>query len=162
MRKRFELQYSIGQKRIEDISIDLKCRDAFPKLILALKRLYTTPEYNEQVFSILEGKVLKGKAKTGRAGMDLWCIFVLAQARLCLNASYDRLHDLANNHSTFRQIMGIETDHSFKKVTIEYQNIIDNVALLDDITLKEINDHIIRMGHDVFKKKESGSIALKD
>lgn len=161
MRKRFELQYSIGQKRIEDLTIDIKCRDAFPKLILALKKLYTTPEYNEQLFSILETKVLKGKAKTGRTGMDLWCIFVLAQARLCLNASYDRLHDLANNHSTFRQIMGIETDHSFKKVTIEYQNIIDNVALLDDVTLKEINDLIISMGHDVFKKKDQEALHLK-
>jgi IS5 family transposase len=116
MRKRFELQYSIGQKRIEDTVIDLKCRDAFPKLLLALKELFINSEYNEQVFRVLEDKIQKGKAKTGRTGMELWQIFVLAQARLCLNASYDRLHDLANNHSTFRQIMGIETDYSFKKV----------------------------------------------
>ncbi len=30
--------------------------------------------------------------------MDLWSIFVLAQVRLCLNLSYDVLHDQANNH----------------------------------------------------------------
>ena len=93
MRKRFEPQYSIGQKRIEDVMIDLKCRDAFPKLIMALKHIYVTPEYNEKIFSILERGVLKGKSKTGRKGMDLWTLFVLAQARLCLNISYDRLHD---------------------------------------------------------------------
>lgn len=161
MRKRFEQQYFIGQKRIEDVTVDIKCRDAFPKLILSLKLLYTTHEYNEQLFSILEDKVFKGKAKTGRSGMDLWKIFVLAQARLCLNASYDRLHDLANNHSTFRQIMGIETDYSFKKITIEYQNIIDNVTLLDDATLKDINEIIVRMGHDVFKKKDQEALRLK-
>lgn len=161
MRKRFELQYSIGQKRIEDTVIDLKCRDAFPKLLLALKELFINSEYNEQVFRILEDKIQKGKAKTGRTGMELWQIFVLAQARLCLNASYDRLHDLANNHSTFRQIMGIETDYSFKKITIEYQNIIDNVNLLDAQTLKKINETIVKMGHHVFKKKETEALHLK-
>jgi transposase, IS5 family len=161
MRKRFELQYSIGQKRIEDVIIDPKCRDAFPKLISALKKLYTTPEYNEQLFSILEDKIMTGKAKTGRTGMDLWAIFVLAQARLCLNISYDRLHDLANNHGTFRQIMGIETDYSFKKITIDYQNIIDNVTLLDDVTLIKINDIIVKMGHEVFKKKDLEALRLK-
>jgi len=161
MRKRFELQYSIGQKRIEDVTVDQKSRDAFPKLIIALKKLYVTPEINDKVFSILEGKILKGKAKTGRTGMDLWTLFVLAQARLCLNISYDRLHDLANNHSTFRQIMGIETDYTVKKVTIAYQNIIDNVSLLDDVSMQKINDVIVAMGHEVFKKKETEALSLK-
>jgi len=161
MRKRFEQQYVIGQKRIEDVIVDLKCRDAFPKLVLALKKLYTTPEYNEQLFSILEDKIIKGKAKTGRTGMDLWVLFVLAQTRLCLNISYDRLHDLSNNHSTFRQVMGIETDYSFKKTTIEYQNIIDNVTLLDDATLVKINDLIVKMGHETFKKKDLEVLCLK-
>ena len=104
---------------------------------------------------------MKGKSKTGRPGMDLWTLFVLAQARLCLNISYDRLHDLANNHSTFRQIMGIETDYSIKKVTIEYQNIIDNVCLLEDSDLQKINDVIVDMGHEVFKKKETEASHLK-
>jgi hypothetical protein len=161
MRKRFEQQYFIGQKKIEDITVNPKCRDAFPKLIQALKKLFITPEYNEQLFSILEGKILDGKAKTGRTGMDLWQVFVLAEARLCLNASYDRLHDLANYHSNFRQILGIETDYTFKKITIEYQNIIDNVNLLDDATLLKINDIIVKMGHDVFKKKDMEALRLK-
>jgi IS5 family transposase len=161
MRKRFEQQYVIGQKRIEEVTVDIKCRDAFPKLILSLKKLYTTPEYNELLFCMLEDKIIKGKAKTGRPGMDLWMLFVLAQTRLCLNISYDRLHDLANNHSTFRQIMGIETDHTFKKIVIEYQNIIDNVILLDDATLLNINDIIVKMGHKVFKKKATEALHLK-
>jgi hypothetical protein len=93
--------------------------------------------------------------------MDLWTLFVLAQARLCLNISYDRLHDLANNHSTFRQIMGIETDYSIKRVSVEYQNIIDNVCLLDDTDLQKINEIIVGMGHEVFKKKETEPLHLK-
>lgn len=161
MRKRFEQQYTIGQKLIEDVEVNLKCRDAFPKLIIALKKLYVTPEYNERLFLILEEKILKGKSKTGRTGMDLWVLFVMAQARLCLNISYDRLQDLANNHGTFRQIMGIETDYGFAKKTFEYQNIIDNVTLLDDATLVKINDLIVEMGHETFKKKETEALNLK-
>lgn len=161
MRKRFEQQYAIGQKRIEDISVDLKCRDAFPKLVQALKKLYTTTEYNEQIFNVLEDKIVKGKKKTGRSGMDLWVLFVLAQTRLCLNISYDRLYHMANFDTLFRQIMGIETDHGFDKITIEYQNIIDNVSLLDDSTLLKINEIIVEMGHDTFKKKEMEALHLK-
>ena len=161
MRKRFEQQYVIGHKRIEDIIVDLKCRDAFPKLVLALKKLYTTPEYNEHIFNILEDKIVKGKKKTGRKGMDMWILFVLAQTRLCLNISYDRLYHMANYDTLFRQIMGIETDHLFDKITIEYQNIIDNVSLLDDSTLVKINEIIVKMGHETFKKKETEALCLK-
>lgn len=161
MRKRFEQQYVIGQKRIEDVIVDLKCRDAFPKLVLALKKLYTTPEYNEHIFNVLEDRIIKGKKKTGRTGMDLWILFVLAQTRLCLNISYDRLYHMANYDTLFRQIMGIETDHIFDKITIEYQNIIDNVSLLDDATLVKINEIIVKMGHETFKKKETEALRLK-
>jgi len=161
MRKRFEQQITIGQKRIEDIEVNLKCRDAFPKLVLALKKIFITPEYNEKVLDILDEKILKDKKKTGRTGMNLWTIFVLAQTRLCLNISYDRLHDMANNHTIFRQILGIETSHEYEKIELEYQRIIDNIDLLDDQTLIKINDVIIEMGHKVFKKKETEALHLK-
>ncbi len=52
MRKRFEQQYSIGQKRIEDTEINLKSRDALPKLIAALKELYTNKNCITSSYSI--------------------------------------------------------------------------------------------------------------
>lgn len=161
MRKKFEQQFSIGQKLIQDTEVNLKCRDAFPKLILALKKIYTIPEYNEKVFSILTDKIVKNKKHTGRNGMDLWQIFVFAQTRLCLNISYDRLHHMSNHDNLFRQILGVETDYGFKKIQFEYQNIIDNVNLLDDVTIQKINEIIIEMGHGVFKKKEMEALHLK-
>jgi len=161
MRKKFEPQYSIGQKRIEDTQVNLKCRDAFPKLILALKELFINEEYNQKLFSILESKILADKKVTGRKGMDLWIIFVLAQTRLCLNISYDRLYHMANYDILLRQIMGIATDYDFKKVEFEYQNIIDNIDLLDYDTLLKINDLIVEMGHGVFKKKGTEALHLK-
>ena len=34
-----------------------------------------------------------------------------------------------------------------------YQNIYDNISLLDDDLLKEINEIILKIGHELFKKK---------
>lgn len=164
MRKRFEQQLIIGQKPISEIHINPKYRSGLPKLILALKLIFITPEYNEKIFSILEKKLVDGKKKTGRPGMNLWILFVLAQTRLCMNTSYDELHRMANTDRMLREIMGVEFDsYSFnsKPIEFEYQNILDNVSLLDDSTVEELNKIILTMGHDVFKKKEAEPLRLK-
>jgi transposase, IS5 family len=161
MRKRFEQQLSLGVIPIGDVKIRLRSRDCVPSFLAALQYIFITPEYNEKIFSILEDKLIKGKKKTGRPGMDLWTIFVLAQFRLCLNISYDRLHELANEHKTLRQILGIEKGFGHEPVEIGYQNILDNVSLLDDATVKELNVIIVELGHDVFKKKRAAALHLK-
>ena len=143
----------MGQMPISQIEVNPKYRGAFPKLVLSLKRLYLTPEYNEQVFSTLEDKIVRGKKNTGRPGMDLWVLFVMAQTRLCLNTSYDELHRMANSDKMFREIMGIETGYGFERIEFEYQNILDNVSLLDDETVRKLNNVVVEMGHGVFKKK---------
>ncbi len=151
----------MGQIPISQIEVNPKYRSAFPKLVLSLKKLYLTPEYNEQIFRILEDKIVRGKKKTGRPGMDLWILFVMAQTRLCLNISYDELHRMANNDKMFREIMGIETEDGFERIEFEYQNILDNVTLLDDETVRKLNDVVVEMGHDVFKKKDTEALRLK-
>ena len=161
MRKRFEQQLKIGQIPISQIEVSPKYRSAFPKLVLSLKKLYLTPEYNERIFSILEDKIVKGKKNTGRPGMDLWVLFVMAQTRLCLNTSYDELHRMANSDKMFREIMGIETEDGFERIEFEYQNILDNVTLLDDETVRKLNDVVVEMGHGVFKKKDAEALRLK-
>jgi hypothetical protein len=57
--------------------------------------------------------------------------------------------------------MGIETEYAFERIKFEYQNILDNVTLLDDETVCKLNDVVVEMGHGVFKKR-CGSLALKD
>lgn len=147
----------LGQLPISQIKVNPKYRSGFPKLVLALKELFLNPEYNEQIFCILEEHILQGKKNTGRPGMDLWILFVLAQTRLCLNISYDELHRMANLDIMLRQIMGVEfdLDSNFRSEAIEfdYQNIVDNVSLLDDETVQQLNVVIVKMGHGVFKKK---------
>ncbi len=161
MRKRFEQQLVIGTIPISEVKINIKSRDSISPFLVALQKIYLTPEYNNRIFCILEEYLVKGKAKTGRLGMNLWQVFVLAQFRLCLGISYDRLHDLANNHKNLRLIMGIEKGFGHLPCEIGYQNIIDNVGLLNDEMVKKLNAIIVEFGHDVFKKKEAEVLRLK-
>jgi len=162
MRNRFEQQYSIGQRSIKDTPINPKHKDKLEELIAALKAIYCNPEYNQRIFSLLERHLMEGKKKTGRKGMDLWCIFVLSQVRLCLNINYEWIHNLANNHLSIRWLMGVETEYGFKRTEFSYQNIYDNVTLLNDEMVKEINSIVLEFGHnEVFKKKETAPLRLK-
>ncbi len=161
MRKRFEQQLSMGQIPINEVVINLKSRDSYVQFMRGMQEIFITPEYNNRIFCILENKIMKGKKATGRTGMDLWQIFVLAQVRLALDLSYDRLHSMSNYDSLLRQIMGVTTDYGFEKQQFNYQQILDNVKLLDEQTLRQINEVIVEMGHKVYKKKEAELLRIK-
>ena len=153
MRKRFEPQLEIGQLSIEDTPTP-RSRDGMVDLLIALRELYKNTTYRDRIFEILDNKIIKGKQGTGRPGMSLWMIFVLAQIRLSKRLSYDELHTQANYNTLLRRIMGVARMADIEEETFPYQTIVDNVSLLDDSTLKEINDVIVSFGHEVFKKKE--------
>jgi len=162
MRMRFEQQLIIGQLLIEDTEIKSKSKNALDQLFAALKSIYCNKEYNDEIFCILEKHITSNKKRTGRKGMNLWTIFVFAQVRLCLNTSYDVLHNLANNHVSLRQIAGVEMDSGFKRIEFDYQNIYDNVSMLSNELITEINAVILKFGHsEVFKKKEETALRLK-
>lgn len=165
MRKRFDHQAHLGLIAIEDTKIDFskKNRDASIKIGMALLSLFKNEQYRKQVLDILENHIMKGKKKTGRPGMDLWQIFVLAQYRLGLNLSYDELTYRVNNDYTMRCLLGIQ-ENVFEpvRITLDYQHILDNVGLLTDEMLDEINEVIVNFGHrEVFKKKEEEEFTLK-
>lgn len=161
MRKRFEQQLSFGTLPINSLVVNPKSRDAPTKIALALLALYNMPSFNEELFDILEQKILRNKKQTGRPGMDLWQIFVMAQFRVGLNLSYDRLQHMCEYDSMLRTLLGIESSRfTEEKIQFSYQNILDNVGLLDDDLLKDINTLIVKFGTDVFKKKEE-SLSLK-
>ncbi len=143
------------------VKIPTKTRSHLAALIAALQYIYVSPEWNEKIFSLLGEKITKGKRATGRSGMSLWEIFVLGQVRLCMNISYDELHHKANYDTLVRGVLGVlPTDYTLGR-QYEYQNIYDNVGLLDDHLLKQINEVIVEVGHEVFKKKEQAALRLK-
>jgi len=154
MRNRFDRQLEMGVKCIEDTPVLQKSRDDVPALTRALLEIYKNSEYSDRIFGILEEKILKGKKETGRKGLNLWQIFVLAQFRSALNLDYDRLHYMVSSDSVLRQLLGIEKEMDLERIEIKYQRILDNLHLLDDGTMIEINDVIVSFGHkEVFKKK---------
>jgi hypothetical protein len=71
--------------------------------------------------------------------------------RLNLNCDYDRVHDLANNHIKIRQMLG----HGSFGVQPDYglQTIKDNVSLFTPAILDQINQVVLKAGHQLVKKK---------
>lgn len=160
MRDRFDKQPELFLCDIETAEIPEKCRDAMVGLMAALLAIYSNKKYLNKVLSLLD-KSLPKKKSTGPTGLSLWQIFVLAQCRLCLNISYDRLHYLVNHDQLLRHILGIRSSHHSNHITWEYQRIYDNVTLLSDEVIKKVNEVVVEFGHEVFKKKETEALRLK-
>ncbi len=60
---------------------------------------------------------------------------------------------MANNDRMLVTLLGIETKIGFEKKNFDYQQILDNISLLDDETVGEMNELIVELGHGVLKKK---------
>ena len=162
MRQRFEQQLTMGVEPISEVKIRLKSRDEMPPLLLALQTIFITPVLNEKIFTILEEKICLNKKATGRKGMDLWHILVLSVVRFACNTNWDKLHHYANNDIIMRKIMGLHSSDFYKDFyEFEYQNILDNVSLLDAETINKINAIVVEYGHALLKKKEDEALQLK-
>ena len=141
-----------GQGNIAEVELDVRSRDDIPQLLRGLQHLYTTPALRTEVFQILDEMIPKQIDRTtGRPGMVLWRILVLGVLRLNLNWDYDRLHEMANQHRTIRQMLGhgIVDDGEMYQV----QTLKDNVCLLTPEILDRINQVVVKAGHQVIKKK---------
>jgi transposase, IS5 family len=163
MRQRFEQQMNLRTVAIADVKFPLKSRDELPPVLKALQYIFITPELNEKVFELLEEKICKDKKQTGRKGMDLWHILVLAVVRHTLGTNWDRLEHLANYDELVRRIMGVHATAFIEvdKPEFAYQSILDNVQLIDEPLLQQINLLIVEAGHSLLKKKEEQELRLK-
>jgi len=158
MRNVINPQMLLDGADIGAIYLDPKSRDDIPQLLRGLQHIYTEPALRERVFAILR-EVIPTRAKdggkadagTGRPGMEQWRILVLGVLRLGLNADYDRIHELANQHSTLRQMLGHGdwTDNTEYKV----QTLKDNLRLFTPELLDRINQEVVGAGHVLVKKK---------
>jgi IS5 family transposase len=151
MRKSFEVQLALGAVPIEKVEIPTNSRDEMPPVLAALQWIFTTPEINREIFTLLKKSIKPSQSPTGRPGMDLWQILVLGVVRLTLNANYDRIHYVANTDSLTRQMLGqppFDMAKEFKLSTIK-----DNVPLITDELLEEINAIVVSHGRQVIQKK---------
>ena len=163
MRQRFEQQMNLRTVAISDVKFPLKSRDELPPVLMALQYIFVSPELNESVFELLEKKICKGKKKTGRKGMDLWHILVLAVVRHACGTNWDTLETWANHHELLRRVMGVHATAFIEdeKLEFNYQTILDNVSLIDEDLLQQINLLVVDAGHKLLKKKEDEALKLK-
>ncbi len=157
MRKVIDLQMEFWKNDIADIEFDLHSRDEIPKLLIGLQYIYSTVPLRKEVFDILRQIVPKKDHEKGRPGMDLWKILVLGTLRLNCNWDYDKVHEIANNHKRVREMLG----HSKTDFDSNYalQTIRDNIVLLTPSILDEINQVVVKAGHNFVSKKKD--LALK-
>jgi len=156
MRKRFEVQLTLGKTPIERVILPLKSRDELPPILAGLQWIFVTPELNRQIFELLEGKVVGEKKTTGRPGLDLWHILVLGVVRLGLDCDYDRLEHLANYDGLLRQILGLQPVLCGEEKPFHYKTLSENVCHVDEELLGQINALVVQAGRAAFKKKEGG------
>jgi len=154
MRRRFEQQLELGMTAIGEVEIDKKSRHQLPPMLRAMQYIFTEPSVNEKLFEILEAKILGGKQATGRLGMSLWEIFVLASTRLNLDVDYDFLCDLANNHKSLRGILGVDRNDFQQGKQYNLQTLKDNVSLLDEATIRQLNELVVQAAHGLIKKRK--------
>jgi hypothetical protein len=134
MRELINQQLQLGEQDIGAIEIDHKSRDDIPRLLRGLQYIYLTPEVREPAFAILaevvamradgEGPV---STETGRPDMTQWQMLVLGTLRPGLNADYDRIEELANQHRTVRQMLGYSDWSEEKRWNV--QTLEDNLRL---------------------------------
>ena len=160
MRHPFQHQPDLQITPIEKIRLPLKSRDELPPILAGLQWLWMHPTLKADILALLEAKILAGKQRTGRTGMDLWQILVLGVVRLGLDADWDRMEHIANYDTLVRQMLGLPAlpwDDEARQ--FGHQTLRDNVALLDDELLQAINARIAAAGREVFAKKDGAPVA---
>lgn len=153
----FETQFKFGQTSFSSMKFNLFCRDDITKFLLGLQHLYNDKKVMKKILECLESNIpLSNK---GRPGMSLWRIFVLSLLRQAINADYDRLCNLANNHRELRDVLGHSIIDSEDRYSL--QAIKDNVGLLTDGFMKSINLIIVCAGRSVLDKRLISELNIK-
>src|SRR5262249_2117339 len=137
---------------ISEVKLNLDCRDEIIPILRALQHIYANDVLRHELLALVGKDVnLDTSRRRGRRGMSYWEIAVLAAARLGCNLDYDKLQDLAENHRSLRQIMGIGNWQE-EEVDFDWRRIEDNLIKLRPDTLKKINALIVRAGHKLVPK----------
>jgi IS5 family transposase len=148
-----DMRLACPQERLDCLPIgavplNRNCRDEIIPILRALQHVYGDAQARRKLLALVEKDVNPGTSrKLGRRGMTYWEITVLAGVRLGCNLNYDKLQDLAENHRTLRQIMGIGDWE--EAVDFDWRRLEDNQIKLRPETLKKINDLIVGLGHEL-------------
>ena len=138
---------TLGRAEIGRIQINVKSRDDIPAILLGLQGLYLKEVLREAVFKLLLDRFGEDRdLKVGRPGMELWTVLVLAVLKQGLGCDFERLREYANTHLVLRQLFG---RGEFDPATYSYDQVTRNVSLLDEDTLRDINELVVLHGHSL-------------
>jgi len=147
-------QMTIGEVDISKLTFNPKSRDDIPRILKGLQFIYLNTQLRDAIFALLTSQISPKVSKTnGRPGMTLWTIFVCGIIRLDLNIDYDRLLELMNEHHSLRTILG---HHTYNDALYHLQTVKDNVSLFTPELLDEINQLIVKIGHDLVLCGQNG------
>ena len=164
MRQVHNPQPSFNEIPIPEIVIDPVSRDDIPAVLKGLQHLYCDEELRQQAFKLLEDHVFlpageereEGSPRIdpghGRPGLDLWQVLVLAVVKHAINCDFDRLAELANEHSTLRRMLGLTPEFCDRR--FQQRTLVRNVSLLTPPLLSEMNTLVVRAGLRVAGKQE--------
>lgn len=164
MRKAYSTQQRFDCETVEDVRLNLNCRDEIIPILRALQQVYSQPQLRDEILDLVAQDVNNGsRTDRGREGLDYWQILVLASVRLGCNLDYDKLQDLAEQHRALRQIMGIgDWDED---INFSWRRIRDNVSLVKWETIEKISHLIVSEGHrlepDAVKKVRVDSFVVE-
>ena len=146
MRHTFIPQMSIGSFGIADIEFNIHCRHEIVPILMALQYLYVNRRgVIKKICSLTQADLAQGRSqKRGCIGLSSWEALVLASVRLGCDLDYDQLSDLADNHKTLRQMLGLG-DFDLKRYP--RATIHDNLTSICPETIEAISDIIVAEGH---------------
>jgi transposase, IS5 family len=142
----FDPQLRLGSNSVLDVQLNTNCRDEIIPILAALQHIYGQPALRDEILKVVQQDVnANSNPQRGRTGMHYWPILVLAAVRLGCNLDYDKLQNLAEEHRSLRNIMGIagwDDQQSF-----DWRCIRDNICSLLPETIERINHMIVAEGH---------------
>jgi transposase, IS5 family len=146
MRQAFNSELRLGYFPIDEVNLNVNCRDEIIPILRALQHVYKDAKLRRDIVGLVAEDVNATTSDDlGRPGLDYWPIIVLAGVRLGCNLDYDKLQDLAEQHRNLRLLMGIgEWD---KVEDFDWRRIRANLCLLRPKTLVKLNHLIVATGH---------------
>ena len=164
MRKSFSDQRRLDCDVIENVRLNLECRDEIIPILVALQHIYSTADVRDEILRLIAEDVNRDSRRdVGREGFDDWQILVLAAVRLGCDLDYDKLQDLAEQHRALRHVMGIgdwddETSFNWRRIR-------NTLCLLKRETIDKISQLIVSEGHaidsDARKKVRADSFVVE-
>jgi hypothetical protein len=148
MRKPHSNQKRFDCHAVNEVQLNLNCRDEIIPVLRSLQHIYSTPTLRQEILKLVALDVNHdSRHDRGREGLDYWQVLVLAGVRLGCNLDYDKLQDLAEQHRALRHIMGIGDWET--QVDFSWRRIRDNVCLLEPTTIEKICHVLVAEGHQL-------------